>query len=106
MKDVANHLKMDKKRQICGSLRRGWSYRRIENGTGVRWETASLHPREWPIIAAKVPTGSESEPVTLEADAAIVPACLPEGRSAAHPYRSFIEAELEKGLSCQRIWKD
>ncbi len=50
------------------------------------------HPK-----AAKVPTGSGSEPVSLEANAAIPPAGLPEGRSTAHPYRDYLKSNALKG---------
>lgn len=103
---MANYLKMDKKQQIYGLLQLGWSYRRIEKETGVRRETVSRYHREWLSKAAKVPTGSVEEPVSLESNAAIVPAGLPRGKSTAHPYRDFIEAGLKKGLSYQRIWQD
>jgi len=103
---VANYLKMDKKQQVYGLLQLGWSYRRIERETGVRRETVARYHREWLSKAAKVPTGSAEEPVSLEAKAAILPAGSPPGRSTAYPYRTFIEAELEKGLSYQRIWQD
>lgn len=103
---MANYLKMDKKQQVYGLLQLGWSYRRIEKETGVRRETVSRYHREWLSKAAKVPTGSDEEPVSLEANAARLPTGLPEGRSTAHPYRDFIEAGLAKGLSYQRIWQD
>jgi transposase len=44
--------------------------------------------------------------VSLEEKAVIPQTCLPQGKSTAHPYRDFIEAGLEKGLSYQRIWQD
>lgn len=103
---MANYLKMDKKQQVYGLLQLGWSYRRIEKETGVRRETVARYHREWLSKAAKVPTGSGEEPLSLESNAAIPPAGLPEVRSTAHPYRDFIGAELEKGLSYQRIWQD
>ena len=103
---MANYLKMDKKQQIYGLLQLGWSYRHIEKETGVRRETVARYHREWLSKAAKVPTGSGEEPLSLEAKAAILPPGLPPGRSTAHPYRDFIEAELGKGLSYQRIWQD
>lgn len=103
---MANYLKMDRKQQVYGLLQLGWSYRRIEKETGVRRETVSRYHRVWLSKAAKVPTGSGEEPVSLEANAFVPQAGLSEGRSTAHPYRDFIEAGLEKGLSCQRIWQD
>ncbi|RJP35249.1 MAG: hypothetical protein C4536_00915 [Actinobacteria bacterium] len=70
---MANYLKMDKKQQIYGLLQLGWSYRRIEKETGVRRETVSRYHREWLLKAAKVPTGSADEPVSLETNTAIPP---------------------------------
>lgn len=103
---MANYLKMDKKQQIYGLIQLGWSYRRIERETGVRRETISRYHRTWLSKAAKVPTGSAEEPLSLESKAAKVLIGLPTGRSTAAPYREFIERGLEKGLSYQRIWQD
>jgi hypothetical protein len=102
---MANYLKMDKKQQVYGLLQLGRSFRRIEKETGRR-ETVSRYHQEWLSKAAKVPTGSDEEPVSLEANAARLPIGLPQGRGTAHPYRDFIEAGLAEGLSYQRIWQD
>lgn len=103
---MSNYLKVSQKQQIYGLLQLGWSYRRIERETGVRRETISRYHQEWCSNAAKVPTGSAEEPVSLEPNAAKVPTGFPRARSTAAPYRDFIETELEKGLSFQRIWQD
>jgi transposase len=103
---MANCLKMEQKQQIYGLLELGWSYRRIQRETGVRRETVARYHRQWLSKAAKVPTGSEKQALSLELKAAGVLPGSPPNMSTAAPHEAFIKEELSKGLSYQRIWQD
>lgn len=65
---MANTLKMEKQILIKQLLELGWSYRRIEDETGIRRETVSKydpkHPRYTDTSkAAKVPTESATKDI-------------------------------------------
>jgi transposase len=82
---LGNYLKMADRQGVLALLELGWSYRRIEQATGVRREPVARYDPSRAAKAAKVSTGP---------------------KSAAEPYRDFIQAAVAKGLRAQRIWQD
>ena len=93
---MGNHLKMADKQRILALLELGWSHRRIQRETGVHRETVARYdPRRTPKPANLSP-GSISKPANVAAGPA----------SFCEPYRDYIEQELAKGLTAQRIWQD
>jgi IS30 family transposase len=95
---VGNVLKMEKQQQIKALLNLGWSYRAIENATGVRRETISKydHRKSTDSKPAKVPIGDSSTAAN----------CPPANRSSARFYDSQIKEGISAGLSAQRIYQD
>ena len=82
---MGNHLRMADRHRILALLEPGWSYQRIERETGVRRETVARYdPRRMSKAANPSPGPT----------------------SACEPYRGYIEEELARGLSAQRIWQD
>jgi hypothetical protein len=69
--------------RIQALLELGWSYRRIERETGVRWEPIASYDPRHVSNAANESTGS-----------------------AVEPYRKEVEVALSKALSARRIWQD
>jgi transposase len=87
---------MADRQRILALLELGWSYRRIQQVTGVRRETVARYDPRRVSKAANPSTG-----------VAVKPARVSTGpRSASEPYREIIEAAVAKGLSAQRIWQD
>jgi len=117
---MANRLKMAKVNAILQLRERGWSFRRIARELGVHRDTVSRVVREAVAGAnpAKVALGSVGSsapkqakvPHGAERELPSKPAKAPLGdlgsRSQCEPFRSEIEAALERGLSAQRIWQD
>ncbi len=123
-----------KKQQILVLGRLGWSLRRIEEGLGVRRETASAYlkaagvavrsrggqPRTWPPKPATTEGVStdpgESKPATREGvstDSGAVAAARwppPPGRapsaSACEPFQELIQEALLRGRNAMAIWQD
>jgi transposase len=107
---MANVLKMEKQILIKQLLALGWSYRRIQNETGIRRETVSDydpdHPRnqtEGSSKPAKVPTDPFNE---NQSDSTKCPPKKPTQQSLAFIHDQFIREELSKGLSAKRIFQD
>jgi len=126
---MANTLKMAKQILIKQLLKLGWSYRRIENETGIRRETVSKYDPDHPSKndnskPAKVPTDpivsenidSENRPKcppTSDVSSGDLPAVTsdqdpakPTRTSNAAPYHSVILEKIGIGLSAQRIYQD
>ena len=131
---MTNVLSNEKRAQVIGLGRLGWSLRRIEETTGVRRETASTYlkaagitirpPRRGgrdPEPATEVSTDSsaapEASPTTADGVSTDVAprgagaaAPVPPGRSpttsACEPYRELIAAALVRGRNAMAIWQD
>jgi transposase len=124
---MANVLSVEKREQVIGLGRLGWSLRRIEAATGVRRETAGLYLKAAGVaVRAPGQTGPPSKPATevstdpapatakpargvsTDSDAAETPPA--PGRSpsasACEPYRELIEAALTHGRNAMAIWQD
>lgn len=88
-----NRLKMDIQQAINTLSRNGWSQRRIARELNIDRETVARYHK-----------------LAREAEApkpAISPAGSKPGRvSHCEPYKSAIEASLDRGLSAQRIYQD
>jgi transposase len=88
-----NQLKMDIQLAINTLSRNGWSQRRIARELGVDRETVARYRK----LARQA---QEPKP-------AIVPAGSKSGRlSHCQPFKTIIQAGLERGLSAQRIYQD
>lgn len=123
---MANNLKMEKQILVKQLLKLGWSYRRIEEETGIRRETSSKYDPNHPRYkdnskAANVPTdspttNSENRPkcppnendqnqsnisLVIQANAS-----KPTRISNASKYDNIIREKLSLGLSAQRIYQD
>ena len=127
---MANRLKMAEHNAILGLARLGWSFRRIAAEVGVDRETVARHVK----TARGDPPGSNaaisitgSDPPALgtadpmdvvdrpdvpagtgppDPNAAIsIPGSAGQ-RSRCEPLRAVILAQLELGLTAQRIWQD
>jgi transposase len=108
---VGNYLKMADRQRVLALLELGWSYRRIEKETGSRRETiAGYDPRRSakpanPItgsddgVGGAGVSGEEKRPNPITGSA-------PGPASACEPFRTEIEAGVERGLTAQRIWQD
>jgi len=88
----------------------GWSQRRIARELGLHPDTVGRYIRlsvEDP-KPAKAPTGSgDSKPVKAPTGSGETDTCdATSGRSQCEPFREVIEAKLQSGLSCQRIYQD
>jgi transposase len=106
---MANVLSEEKRQQVLGLGRLGWSLRRIESTTGVRRETASGYlraagiavrgrggsPSAWPPKPAITPEVS-TDPVAGRSPTA----------SACEPYRELIQEALARGRNARAIWQD
>ena len=128
---MTNVLSNDKREQVIGLGRLGWSLRRIEETTGVRRETASAYlkaagitvrpPRRWgrsPKPANEVSTDSaaaaaradpagaaSSEDAPGDPATMIAPGRSPT-TSACEPYRELVAAALARGRNAMAIWQD
>ncbi len=130
---MSNVLDTTKQQQVIGLGRLGWSLRRIEQTTGVRWETASHYlkaagirvrrrggpPRVWPppkpATTPEVSTDSEgAKPTTPGGVSSDRPSAVRETpppqrgptASACEPYRDLIEEALRRGRNAMAIWQD
>jgi transposase len=131
---MANVLSNEKREQVIGLGRLGWSLRRIEETTGVRRETASAYlkaagvtirpPRRWgrgakpanevstdsPAVdetpAAATDTGSPATEPSAASTAASVPPGRSPTTSACEPYREVIVAARACGRNAMAIWQD
>jgi transposase len=130
---VANYLKMLKRQQVLALLELGWSYRRIQDETGVRRETVSRYDRIRRAKAAKAFAGSDdlaggpdppdpapggtcSEgdpakaakpfPGSAANPAKVFPGSERPSRSAAAAFHDVIVGKHAARLSVQRIWQD
>jgi transposase len=128
---MANVLSTEKRAQVIGLGRLGWSLRRIEETTGVRRETASAYlkaagitirsPRHWGRGAKPANEVSTDSPAAGERPTAAVAvstdgapgtreAPVPPGRSpttsACEPYRELIVAARARGRNAMAIWQD
>ena len=118
---MSNVLSEEKKQQVIGLGRLGWTLRRIETATGVRRETAANYlraagipvraPGRWGRSEAKPaievftdPAGGNSTPSAKPAIE--VSTDFPGSASACEPYREFIESSLAKGRNGMAIWQD
>jgi transposase len=103
-----NRLKMDIQLAISTLSERGWSQRRIARELGIDRETVARYRKlarqaQEPKPAIS-PAGSET---ISETKPAISPAGSKPGRlSHCEPFKAFIEAGLNRGLSAQRIYQD
>jgi transposase len=110
---MANRLKMAEHNAILGLARLGWSFRRIAAEVGVDRETVARHVKAArgnpPASNAAISiTGSDPAAGTGPPDpnAAIpIPGAAGQ-RSRCAPVRAGIQAQLERGLTAQRIWQD
>jgi transposase len=120
---MANRLKMAEHNAILGLARLGWSFRRIATEVGVDRETVARHVKaargEPPssnaailIPGSDAPALGADQPGTPvgtgppDSNAAIpIPGSAGQ-RSRCEPFRTVILAELELGLTAQRIWQD
>ncbi len=112
-----NVLTEEKKQQIIALGRLGWSLRRIQQTTRVRWETAATYlkaagvpvrpPGGWGRGQAKpaIEVSTDSEGALGPVDRDIRPSRSPSA-SACEPNREFIEAALAKGRNAMAIWQD
>ena len=118
---MANTLKMEKQLLIEQLLKLGWSYRKIQQETGIRRETASKYDANHPRYsnkskAANVPTDSpamdfENRPKCPPSDSVAEESIIdfntpansgkPTRISHAAPYDSIIRDKLSLGLSAQ-----
>lgn len=118
---MGNALKMDKKEQVFGLIRLGWSNRAISRQTGIHRATIQRCREECQSVP-KVPADSDSAenqnvpevPADLfasdeqagqtEAHSLLI---LPNTNSVAlQPHRCFIRDEIALGLTAQRIYQD
>jgi transposase len=115
--NVSNVLSEEKRQQVIGLGRLGWSLRRIEAAVHIRRETVGGYlraagipvrpPGGWGRAPAKpaneVITDSGAEPLTI-----MVPE--PPGRSPSasvcEQYRELIELGLSHGRNAKAIWQD
>lgn len=117
---MANRLKVTDCDTILALFQRGWRKLRIARELRVDVKTVRRHIREAPPQADPheagtslvVPPGKTDagEPTSLVPPLGIPSSFKPSQAggppSKCEPYREFIEAELEQGLSGQRIYQD
>jgi transposase len=127
---MANLLKMAISETIHALHRRGWSQRRIAAELGINRETVARHlqradplsnPANAPLGSegdrtatnpANAPLGSAEDPKTPRltpgtASLTSNPQPLGNGRtSGCEPWREWIQAQCDRGLSAQRIYQD
>ena len=118
-----NRLKMAEHNAILGLARLGWSFRRIAAEVGVDRETVARHVRaargDPPDSNAAISiTGSDAPALAADQPGAPVGTGPPDPnaaisipgsagqRSRCEPFRAVILAQLELGLTAQRIWQD
>jgi transposase len=100
---MANTLGVTRRTAILTLFAQGWRKLRIARELGVDVKTVRRHLR--PAKSLVVPPGSGG---SGEAKSLVVPPGIGLGGppSQCEPYREFIVAELDKGLSAQRIYQD
>ena len=96
-----NRLTLSLQHSIVTLSQRGWSARRIARELGINRETVGKHLRAKP---AMVTTGSPGD--DPDSKPAIVTTGSERGRSSCEPWRSVIEAAVDRGLSAVRIHHD
>jgi transposase len=122
---MSNVLSDDKKQQVLALGRLGWSLRRIEDGTGVRRETASgylkaagiavrgrggrrVPPKPAILDGVSTDPGSAKpaslEGVSTDPELAGQPGRAPSA-SACEPYRELIAEGLARGRNAMAIWQ-
>jgi transposase len=124
---MANTMKMEKKDLIQALLKKGWSYRRIQDETGIRRETVSKYDPDNPKNSktAKVPADPIQDrtenrpncPPTNDENVSQNSSAInnsssqslskkPTRISCAAPFDNVIREKLALGLSAQRIYQD
>jgi hypothetical protein len=128
---MANVLSEEKRQQVLGLGRLGWSLRRIESTTGVRRETASSYlraagiavrgrggsPSAWPPkpateegVSTDFSSGKsvdlDSKPATTTEVSTDSVASRSPTTSACEPYRELIADALARGRNARAIWQD
>jgi transposase len=110
---MANVLSEEKRQQIIGLGRLGWSLRRIEEATGIRRETASAYLKSAGIavraergrrLPAKPASQVSTDPQALSGWPPR-PTRSPQA-SACEPYREIIEEALGKGRNAVAVYQD
>jgi transposase len=110
---MANVLSEEKRQQVLGLGRLGWSLRRIEDATGIRRETASAYLKAAGIavrrergrrLAAKPASPVSTDPASLSGWPPR-PTRSPQA-SACEPYRELIEEALSRGRNAVAIYQD
>jgi transposase len=121
---VSNVLSEEKKQQIVGLGRVGWSLRRIERETGIHRETAARYLAEAgipirkpgrpskqtakPAISATEVTPDSSPPPSKPA-ISVTPDSgrkKPASSSISEPFRDLIDEALARGRNAKGIWQD
>ena len=108
---MGNYLKVPDRQRVLALLDLGWSYRRIEKETGIRRETISGYDRRRSAKPANPIAGSGDEAGAAgflgeEKRPNPIAGSGPGPASACEPFRTVIEAGVERGLTAQRIWQD
>src|SRR5664280_2030432 len=111
---MGNVLSKEKREQVIGLGRLGWSLRRIEEATGVRRETAGDYLRSAGIVVRS--PGSWGPKSLSKAATSVITGFLPSGAdlaqdgqrtaSSSEPYRELIELELSRGRNAMGIFQD
>src|SRR5258708_1665056 len=96
-----NRLTLSLQHSIVTLSQRGWSARRIARELGINRETVGKHLLAKPTT---VTTGSPGD--DPDSKPAIVTTGSERGRSSCEPWRSVIEAAVDRGLSAVRIHHD
>ena len=119
--NVSNVLSEEKKQQVIGLGRLGWSLRRIQQATHIRRETASAYLRAAGIPVRppggwgkRAPAKPAIDVITDfgagSADPKVVPAEPQLSRSPSvsdsEAYRELIELGLARGRNTRAIWQD
>jgi len=128
---MANVLSENKRQQVLGLGRLGWSLRRIEGATGVRRETVSGYlraagiavrprggiPSVWPPkpatgqevstdFSSRKAADSDSKPATAVEVSTDLVAGRSTASSACEPHRELILDALARGRNARAIWQD
>jgi len=110
---MANVLSEEKRQQVIGLGRLGWSLRRIEDATGIRRETASAYLKAAGIavrrrrgrrLVSKPASQVSTDPKTLSGWPPR-PTVRAQA-SACEPYREIIEEALGRGRNAVAIYQD